>query len=208
MDIKRDFDAFAAAWDDNPVRVKLARDISSAMAGAIKITSGMDVLDFGCGTGLVTLALQPLAGTVTGMDSSRGMLEALDRKISSAGLTNMKTVYHDADADVPIPGRYHAMVSSMALHHVQNIGPLLKKFYSALVPGGILCVADLDPDGGMFHPDNTGVFHFGFDRKKMRELFREAGFHDMTDSTAAEVARPQQGGGMKSFTVFLMTGRK
>jgi hypothetical protein len=36
----------------------------------------------------------------------------------------------------------------------------------------------------------------------------EAGFDDIQDRIAAEVMKPVSDGGMRSFTIFLMTGRK
>ncbi len=50
----------------------------------------MDILDFGCGTGLLTLHFQPLARSVTGLDSSPGMLDALKAKIRDQNLANVK----------------------------------------------------------------------------------------------------------------------
>jgi hypothetical protein len=74
--------------------------------------------------------------------------------------------------------------------------------------GGYFCVADLDVDNGQFHGDNTGVFHFGFDRAAMRKLFVQAGFDDVRDLSAAEVVKPSVNGEMKRFAIFLMAGRK
>jgi hypothetical protein len=42
----------------------------------------------------------------------------------------------------------------------------------------------------------------------MRQKFAEAGFREIQDRTAAEVTKPIPGGGTRSFSVFLMTGRK
>lgn len=77
-----------------------------------------------------------------------------------------------------------------------------------MAPGGYLCIADLDLDGGRFHEDNTGVFHFGFDREALRKTFIAAGFSNVRDVSAAEVEKPVAHGERKRFTVFLMTGRK
>ena len=68
--------------------------------------------------------------------------------------------------------------------------------------------ADLDPDDGQFHGENDTVFHWGFDRAALRRIFIEAGFGDIQDRTAASVLKPIPDGGMRSFSVFLMTGRK
>ena len=54
------FDAKAAAWDEDPFKVKLANDISATIMREIAPTKDMNVLDYGCGSGLVTLKIQPL----------------------------------------------------------------------------------------------------------------------------------------------------
>ncbi|MDP2815869.1 MAG: hypothetical protein Q8O19_04240 [Rectinemataceae bacterium] len=74
---KTDFDQMAADWDSNPMRVKLANDVADTIIREIAPTQDMDALDYGCGTGLVTLKLQPLVKSVTGADSSRGILTLL-----------------------------------------------------------------------------------------------------------------------------------
>ena len=77
---KRDFNQEAANWDQVPGRVKVAQDIARNLMQEITLTPDMDVLDFGCGTGLLTFALQPFVRSITGVDSSRGMLDVFKRK--------------------------------------------------------------------------------------------------------------------------------
>jgi len=205
---RRDFDKEAATWDEIPARVKLANDIAAAISDEILLTSNMDVLDFGCGTGLLTLQLQPVVYSITGVDSSRGMIDVLKAKIDKQNLPNIKTQYLDTEKGDILEGIYHLIVSGMTLHHVKEIRPLLDQFYRILTPSGDLCIADLDLDDGQFHDNNDGVFHFGFDRALLRKDFMEAGFDDIRDRTAAEVMKPGSDGGVRTFTVFLMTGRK
>lgn len=205
---KRDFDQAAASWDERPQRVKLAKDVADAVIRLGGVQPTMDVLDFGCGTGLLTLQLQPLVHSITGVDSSRGMLEILNGKISGRKLANARTVLCDLDNGDLLPGKYDLVVSSMTMHHIPEIAPLLAHFYQVLAPGGCLCVADLDDEGGRFHGDNTGVFHFGFQRDALRSWFAEAGFVDMVDDTAAEIVKDDDAGAPARFSVFLMTGRK
>ena len=205
---KRDFDVEAATWDEEPRRVQLAKDLFRVIAEEAKLTSTMDVLDFGCGTGLVTLQLSARVGHVTGVDSSQGMLDVLERKIRSYPIDNIKTHCIDLDCGDTIDGLYDLVVSTMTLHHVRNIASLLEKFTRLLKPRGRLCVADLDLDNGEFHGNNEGVFHFGFDRQALRQSLSRVGFVDIGDRTAAEVVKPGTDGSMKTFSVFLMTGRR
>ncbi|MGD0659357.1 MAG: class I SAM-dependent methyltransferase [Syntrophorhabdales bacterium] len=205
---KRDFDKEAASWDERPLRVKLAKDIADAILKQITLTSDMDALDFGCGTGLLTVQLQPLVHSITGMDSSQGMLDVFNAKIARLKLTNMRALLVDLDKGDTLAGNYHLIVSNMTLHHVKEIGPLFDHFYSIMAHSGYLCVADLDLDDGQFHEDNTGVFHLGFDRTALRRTFAEAGFENIQDMSAAEVTKTTPNGETRQFTVFLMTGQK
>jgi len=202
----RDFDKDAARWDEHPTRVQLAQDVASAIARAVPLGPTMDVLDFGCGTGIVTLQLAPSVGFVTGVDSSQGMLEVLNAKIDRQGHRNVTTRrLHPGD---DLAGAYDLIVSSMTLHHIEDIDALLTQFFRSLKAPGWLCVADLDPEQGEFHEDNTGVFHFGFERAALRRALVGAGFVDVHDVTAAEVVKPTRQGALRTFSVFLVTGRK
>jgi ubiquinone/menaquinone biosynthesis C-methylase UbiE len=206
-DEKRDFDKEAAEWDKNPGRVRLAQDVGASMIREVKPDRSMDVLDFGCGTGLVTLQFQPLVKSITGADSSAGMLAVLEEKIRSQGLKNAGTRQVDFEKGERIVGSYHLIISSMTLHHVPDTLTLFNQWAELLHPGGRICFTDLDSEDGSFHGDNTGVFHLGFDRAAMKHLLQDAGFGDIRDSAAATMMRDVPDG-RKEFSVFLMSATK
>ena len=205
---KRDFDKEASSWDEHPSRVKLANDVATAISKHITLRSDMDVLDFGCGTGLLTLLLQPYVRSITGADSSEGMLDIFKKKIAERDLRNVNALLLDLDKGDVLKGNYHLIVSNMTLHHIKETRPLLDRFSEIMAPAGYLCVTDLDPEEGRFHDDNTGVFHFGFDRESLRKAFADAGFDHIQDTTAAEIMKPAPDGKMRRFTVFLICGQK
>jgi ubiquinone/menaquinone biosynthesis C-methylase UbiE len=205
---KRNFDQEAANWDQVPGRVTVAQDIAESMIREITLTPDMDVLDFGCGTGLLTFALQPFVHSINGVDSSQGMLDVFKTKIKEKNLNNVKAEYVDLDKGDVLAGSYNLVVSSMTLHHIKNITPLLKQFYSILLPSGQLAIADLDLDDGQFHSNNEGVFHFGLDRKQLHNIFTNTGFRDIRHLTAAQVEKPLESGRTRLFSMFLITGRK
>jgi len=206
MSIKhRNFDVVAESWDERPQRVKLAQDIADALLLQIPATTSLDVLDFGCGTGLLTLQIQPLVHSITGVDSSEGMLRVLNDKITNLKLANARTIQCNVEGGESIPGKYDLIVSSMTLHHVQGIEELLTQFYDLLVSGGRVCIADLDQEGGHFHEDNTGVFHFGFDRDQLKQLFLQAGFSRVNVSTATRIIKSDSRHQQAIFPVFLLT---
>ena len=186
----------------------MAQNIAHSMIQEITLTPDMDVMDFGCGTGLLTVALQPFVRSITGVDGSQGILDVFKTKIKEHKLSNIKVNYIDLDKGDVLTGSYHLIVSSMTLHHIKNITPLLKQFYSTLLPTGQLAIADLDLDDGQFHSNNEGVFHFGFDREALQQMFIEIGFRDVRHLTAAQIEKPVEGGRTRLFKMFLITGRK
>ena len=207
-DERKDFDKEAAIWDQNPGRVKLADDVADTIIREIKPTGNMDVLDFGCGTGLVTLRLQPFVRTITGADSSKGMLGVLQDKVNRFGLKNVKTQFVDFEKGGLVAGKFHVVVSSMTLHHIHDPAPLFRQLRDSLYPGGTLCISDLDKEDGSFHGDKTGVLHFGFERSHLKGLLEKAGFQEVRDVTAAAVVKEIETKGEKTFTVFLIIGKK
>jgi ubiquinone/menaquinone biosynthesis C-methylase UbiE len=206
-DEPRDFDKDAASWDENAGRVKMAFSIADSIIGAVPLNLEMDVLDFGCGTGLLTLQLQPVVRSITGVDSSVGMLAVLENKIEIQQLSSVRTEQLEVETGGVLTGTYDLVVSSMTLHHVREIKPLLAQFFKVMKPGGYLCVADLDPDNGYFHGNNAGVFHRGFDRRVLQQDIASAGFKEIDFRKATEIVRFYPGG-VRPFAIFLVTARK
>jgi 2-polyprenyl-3-methyl-5-hydroxy-6-metoxy-1,4-benzoquinol methylase len=206
--VKRDFDAAAKTWDENPGRVKMAHDVAAAIRDTLHLTKDMHVLDFGCGTGLLTLQLQPAVHSITGVDSSQGMIDILSAKIREQGLENVTALHVDLDNGGVLEGQYDLVVSSMTLHHIPDVRAMIGRFAKILKPSGLLAIADLDCDEGKFHDSNEGIFHFGFDRCAMMKYFEKAGFENVRNQTAAIVVKPAPEGGTRTFTVFLMEARR
>jgi ubiquinone/menaquinone biosynthesis C-methylase UbiE len=144
---------------------------------------------------------------ITALDGSQGMLDVLESKIRSLGLKNIKLLKADYEKDEALQGSFDLVVCSMTLHHIDDTGVLFRQFYHILKPGGCLCIADLDPDEGLFHRDNEGVQHFGFVRDELRSQLADNGFAHIEDITATRVAKPVPGG-TRTFSLFLITSLK
>jgi len=156
----------------------------------------------------LTFALQPFVNSITGVDSSPGMLDVFRKKMEERKLENVKAEYMNLENGDVLKGPFHLIVSSMTLHHIRNIPSLVKQFHSLLLPSGRLAVADLEPDGGKFHSNNEGVFHFGFDRMALHQMFADTGFCDVRHCTAAQVEKPAADGQTRTFKIFLIIGCK
>ena len=204
------FDQSAAEWDNEPQRIKLMKAVGEAILRQVKPTHEMNVLDYGCGTGLVGLFLLPHVNSVAGADSSAGMLAVLRAKIKASEFGNMRAVQLDLEKQPAPPDRFHLVVSSMVMHHVADVERVLASFHEMLLPDGAICITDLDAEPGVFHSAEAAVsvYHNGFDRPAFQQLLRAAGFIDITISTAHVVQKPVDGGTLRNFSVFLMVGRR
>jgi ubiquinone/menaquinone biosynthesis C-methylase UbiE len=90
-----------------------------------------EVLEVGCGTGLMLTRMAPIARRVTGVDLSAGMLE----KARERGLNVIQ-----ADAcDLPFPdASFDAAVSFKVLAHIEDIRAALAEMCRVVRPGGIV----------------------------------------------------------------------
>lgn len=204
------FENAAAGWDDQPHRVRLMRTIGETIVREARPAATMDVLDYGCGTGLVGLFLLPHVRSVTGADSSPAMLDVLRQKIADGRVRGMQAVRLDLETDAAPAGRFDMIVVSMAMHHIAAVDRVLAAFLTMLRPEGVLCLADLDSEPGTFHgADAAGsVHHNGFDRAAMKAKLTATGFAEPRDVTAATFNKPVATGGEQTFSIFLITARR
>ena len=201
------FDERAKDWDSDPKKVERARAVAEAIRSTIPLTADMSALEYGCGTGLLSFALQSDLGQITLADTSQGMLDVLGEKVSASGVTNMRPKRLDLSTD-PLPAdRFDLTYSLMTLHHIEDAKGILKKFHDLLNPLGKLVIADLDKEDGSFHTDGTTDVHLGFERSELQKWVEEAGFTDVRFSTAFEIKK-KIGDAEKTFPVFLLTARK
>jgi len=158
--------------------------------------------------GFLALQFQPLVRSVTGIDSSPGMLAVLEEKVRSQHLMNVTTRCIDLEHGDRFEGQYDLVMSSMTFHHIRDVRRVLEILLRVLKPGGTLAIADLDCDNGKFHDTPEGVFHNGFDRCIMKNHFEAAGFTQVRNRTAAIVQKEFSSGKILPFSVFLMIGRR
>jgi predicted TPR repeat methyltransferase len=113
---------------------------------------GLDVLDAGCGTGLVGQNLKPIAAKLVGVDISHAMLAKAQAKGVYAEL------YHDdllSYMNVH-PGAYDVVASAATLIHFGDLAPAFKAAAKSLRPGGVFVMtlfpSDKDAAPYIVHP--------------------------------------------------------
>jgi cyclopropane fatty-acyl-phospholipid synthase-like methyltransferase len=189
------------SWDMNSKRVKNAKSIANLIVNNIKLHKEMELMDFGAGTGLLSYCVAPNVKKIVAVDNSPSMLREFKNKCDEFSCI-IEVLEKDLSHET-IERKFDGIISSMTIHHLEDINALFSKFYDLLEESGFIAIADLDTEDGSFHNDNAGVFHHGFDRDTLKKIALDAGFKNIKFDLANIIDKPH-----RQFNVFLMTGEK
>jgi 2-polyprenyl-6-hydroxyphenyl methylase/3-demethylubiquinone-9 3-methyltransferase len=155
------FDSMAADWWDpdgkfrplhrmNPLRIGYVRDRICARLGrdplAPKPLAGLDVLDIGCGGGLLSEPMARLGARVTGVDAGA---EAIGVARAHAAESGLAIDYrHGAAEQLAASGaRFDAVLALEIVEHVADVDAFCGALSTLLRPGGTLVMSTLNRTG-------------------------------------------------------------
>lgn len=178
--------AYAESNATNAYNGYYERPASLALLGDV---AGQRVLDAGCGPGLHAAELVARGATVTGLDSSAGLLAEARRVLGS------HADLHVADLAEPLPlpdNTFDAVLGSLVMHYIEDWVPTLREFHRVLVPGGRFVMSTHHP--AMDHP-LSGRDNY-FETYEWSEVWQRGGrdvtmrfwhrpLHAMTDALTA-----------------------
>lgn len=119
---------FRALHDINPIRLAYVRDRTELAA--------KQVLDVGCGGGLLSEALASCGARVTGIDMADASLAVARRHMKDSGLViDYRQTMAEAQADES-PDRYDVVVCMELLEHVPRPASILDACARLVRPGG------------------------------------------------------------------------
>ncbi len=125
------------------------------------------ILDLGSGTGTGTFALlERFDGTnAVAVDISAQLLDHLRDKARLLGVSDrVRTVQADLNRAWPAINTIDLAWASSSLHHLADPDRVLSEVFSALRPGGLLVVAEMD-SFPRFLPDCLGLGHPGLEAR-------------------------------------------
>ena len=189
------------SWDMSDKRVKNAQAIADDIVRTIPLNKDMTLMDFGAGTGLLSYFVSPRVGKIVAVENSPSMLEMFQEKREEfACETEMLQVDLSHEK---LERLFDGIISSMTIHHIEDIEALFATLYAMLEDGGFIAIADLDSEDGSFHSDNEGVFHYGFERDMLTQVAKKVGFRDISFDTVSTIQKPHN-----DFTIFMMRAYK
>ncbi|NKF23397.1 class I SAM-dependent methyltransferase [Solimonas marina] len=128
---------------------------------------GLDILDLGCGFGkFARHCLDQGAGRFVGFDISEKMIAEAKRRNQDKRLSFHVGAVEDVEIE---EASFDVAVSSMCLHYVKDLGPVIQKIAAALRPNGRLIFSVEHPIctsllAGWYSLDESHKLHWPIDR--------------------------------------------
>jgi ArsR family transcriptional regulator len=161
----------------------------------------LEVVDFGCGTGLLSVELARWARRVTAIDQSRAALSAARERAKASGRDNISFVEADLHALPKGLSGKDLVVISQSLHHVTQPQAVLAEAARVLKPEGRLVVLELLPHSEKWVEARLGHRHLGFEPQALVASVVAAGFSDVQLTPSAR-------DGASPFRAFLLTAAR
>lgn len=171
------FEQMAKRYDTEE-RIQLAKVIVKEVKTELENSQSKSLIDYGSGTGLISLELSHLVDSILLVDSSEQMLEVAKEKISHKGIANSKVLYsdftqktHKLKADI--------ILMSLVLLHIPDTKSILQELFSILNNGGKLIIVDFDKNEQVQHPK----IHNGFSHEELKKTLSDVGFKSVEIKT-------------------------
>ncbi|ELV8715804.1 class I SAM-dependent methyltransferase [Vibrio vulnificus] len=171
------WDEAAKEWESNPATEQFSQSVFNQLKDLVSL-NGARVLDLGCGTGLLSQKISPLAKDIVALDSSEEMIEELDKKQLPNvepvvdGLTRGLVAQHPA-----FRGQFDVVVASSVCAFIDDLETALDVSYSLLNIGGTFIHWDW-----VTQSDEEGLT-----MQRAESLLKQAGFADVAVTPAFEM---------------------
>ena len=163
--MKHDFNHKAETFD-SPKNIFLANLVCQAVEKQIDFLSDKEILDFGGGTGLLTLPLAKQAKSVILVDISEKMLEQARLKAERQEINNIQFLEQDL-LEKTLEKEFDLIVVCRVLHHMPDLDVALSLFHQHLKEDGQLLIADFT---------KAEANHHGFELTELEKQLIEHGF--------------------------------
>lgn len=196
------FDDVANTWDTER-RIKRSQKICDFILSNINLNKNGILLDYGCGTGLISQNMINHVSKIIGYDPSDKMLYIFDSKFSRFK-NRVMSIRNLSQLDCKVDH----VISSMVFHHIVDVDEVLSQLLSVMNEQGDLIIIDLDSEDGSFHSDEIGFNgHDGFDREMFANKLKMNGFEPVRIGTVLNDIKYQNGNPVP-YSLFYVHARK
>jgi predicted TPR repeat methyltransferase len=183
--VKNIFNDYARTFDEHLVN-KLKYQTPIKLFQLIERSTparDIDVLDLGCGTGLMGVHLRQIAKTLTGVDLSEKMLQEAKRRgiYDELHCSDISEVLGTHDRS------YDLVVASDVFVYIGDLNPVFQLIKKSLKTNGLFCFSVEKSDADNFILRGTG--RYAHSSKYIRDLAAALGFR--VESIEAAVIRQE-----------------
>ncbi len=168
MSMSDSWDQYAQNWESNPDVIHYSKKAYADLCRLIDLDD-LRVMDFGCGTGLMTEHLMLHANSIVALDSSKKMIEVLKNKpLANVKAFAFELTQKTIDSTPELKDKFDLIVASSVCAFIDNYDEVLVLLKSLLKPNGLFVQWDWSKTPS--EPD------FGFDENMIQTAFSKAGF--------------------------------
>ncbi|MGC9403275.1 class I SAM-dependent DNA methyltransferase [Vibrio genomosp. F10] len=173
-----EWDKYAKTWEDEQATSEFASHVFEQLTQLTNL-KGKHVLDFGCGTGLLSHKMSSIAKDIVALDSSEAMIEQLDMK----ELANVEPVVDELTRGLvaqhpAFRNQFDVVVASSVCGFLPSFSETADVIYSILDSEGIFVhwdwLTEQDED-------------FGLTQTKVEQVLTSVGFDSVTVSKAFDI---------------------
>lgn len=186
---------FADGWDSNPDVISYAEQAFASLCEVVDV-AGLRVLDFGCGTGLLSERMAPHARHIVGLEPAPKMVAVLEQKALKNVDTLVAELSPEARASQPLlQEKFDLIVASSVCAFLPDYEGTLALLQELLKPGGRFVQWD------WMKTSKEG--DFGFHEDEVKSAFRQVGLEISSVGRAFLLESPKG-----TMSVLMGVGRK
>lgn len=168
------FDSLAKRYESDK-QIALSKIIRAEVEKELPEAIHKTLLDYGSGTGLISLELASLVEHLFLVDSSKEMTTIASQKINAQELKNAEAICCDlVSEDLEI--KPDIILVSLVLLHIPDTEQILSKLFNQLKSEGQLIIVDFDFNKKI----NDSRVHSGFEQNVLNNQLLQTGFKDVS----------------------------
>ena len=177
------WDDYALEWDSNDDAINYSEKAYKSLSQLV-MTDNKNILDFGCGTGLLSEKLASSAKTIVALDLSPKMISVLNSK----NIRNVISISEPLTIEIiknntAFKNKFNIIVASSVCSFLPDYETTLKLLKSLLLNDGLFVQWD------WLSPDNKP--EFGLSEARINKALKDAGFRQISITKPFSISGPE-----------------
>ena len=138
---------FKPLHDFNPIRIEYIKNklqqYKNISLDSTKCLKGLDLLDIGCGGGILSVPMANLGANVLGVDAGNKNIEAANTYVKHNNISNIEFIHNTVES-LPSEHKFDVILAMEVIEHVKDIDLFLSSICKLLKPNGVLFLSTIN----------------------------------------------------------------